>query len=214
VGKALRTVLTNAREMSSLLPSESDGDVEDAEGDVRVLTIDDEDTEQLIASLSSETARSLLSALHESPATASDLSEEVETSLQNVRHHLDNLREAGVIEVADTRYSVKGREMKVYAPARDSLVVCVGSEEARERFLDSLSRPAGAVALLAGAALVVGRLFGGGAVALGGPETAPRVGDSVGGAATTALGLLSPAVAFLAGGLLVLAMVATWQRLS
>jgi hypothetical protein len=49
-------------------------------------------------------------------------------------------------------------------------------------------------------------------VDLGGPGTAPRVGDTVGGAAGPILGLVPPGVAFLAGGLLVVALLAVWDR--
>ena len=191
--------------MSSLLPTESDPELdrEEGDGEVRVLTIEDDDAEELIRSLSSDTARALLSALHDSPATASELSETVDTSLQNVRHHLDSLRDAGLVEVADTRYSVKGREMNVYAPTDDSLVVCVGREDDRSSFLDSLKRLVGTVTLLGLLAAVVQVTFGAGVVDLGGPGTTPRIGDAVGGTEPI-FGLLPPGVAFLAGGLVVL----------
>lgn len=196
--------------MSGLLPSDTQP-VHQSDGDLRVLWLDDEESEQLINSLSSETARSLLTALHDSPATASELSETVDTSLQNIRHHLTNLQDAGLVQVADTRYSVKGREMNVYAPTDDSLVVCVGREDDRSTFLDSLKRLLGTVALLGLTSLLVQFAFGTGVVDLGGPSTAPRVGDSVGGAAGPLLGLLPPGAAFLAGGLLVLAVVIAWE---
>jgi DNA-binding transcriptional ArsR family regulator len=177
-----------------------------------VLWLDDDESEQLINSLSSETARSLVTALHEAPATASELSESVDTSLQNVRHHLTNLQDAGLVQVTDTRYSVKGREMNVYAPTDDSLVVCVGREDDRSTFVDSLKRLIGTVAVLGVASLLVQFAFGTGVVDLGGPETAPRVGDSIGATAEPLLGLLPPGAAFLAGGLLVLAVVAVWEH--
>lgn len=198
--------------MSGLLPrSESDATPEES-GEIRVLSLTDDDAERLIGSITSETARSILTALEDRPATASELADTVSTSLQNVRHHLGNLEEADLVEVADTRYSVKGREMNVYAPTQGSLVVCVGSDDDKERFLDSLDRSAGAVAALAVAAFAVQRAFGTGVADLGGPGTTPRVGDAVGSASTPLLGLLPPGVAFLAGGLLVLALLAVWDR--
>ncbi len=197
--------------MSGLLPSESNAVAADeAEDDApRLLWLDDEEAETLITSLSSDTARSVLTALHGEPMTASELAEHVDTSLQNVRHHINNLSEADLVEATETRYSVKGREMTVYAPVNDSLVVCVGDREERGSFLDSLRQYVGAAAALVVGSLLVHFGFGTGFGGIDGPAS-PRVGDSVG---TTGelLGLVSPAVAFLVGGLLVLAVV-TWQH--
>ncbi|MUV56432.1 helix-turn-helix domain-containing protein [Halogeometricum sp. CBA1124] len=201
--------------MSGLLPSDADvtdADAEadsDANGDLRVLSLDDDEAEQLIGCLSSDTARETFAALQRDPSTASELADAVDTSLQNVRHHLDNLRSAGLVRVADTRYSVKGREMKVYAPTQDSLVVCVGSTEDKDSFLDGLGQYVGAGAALAVAAVAVQTLFGAGVADLGGPATTPRVADGVTGGAEPVLGLLPPGVAFLAGGLLVLGVLLT-----
>lgn len=205
--------------MSGLLPSESESEYESEsataegeDGDLRVLWLDDEEADALIGSLSSETARSVLSTVHEGPRTASEIADAVDTSLQNARHHLTNLQDAGLVRVVDTRFSVKGREMNVYGPVDDSLVVCVGREEERPSFLDSLRRLIGTVGGLALVSLVVQWAFGAGVVDLGGPGTAPRVGDSLGEVAGPVLGLLPPGLAFFAGGLLVVAIVALWEH--
>lgn len=204
--------------MSGLVPSESeagaavteDGRQGDDDGGLKVLWLDDDEADTLIGSLSSQTARSVLTAVHDEPQSASELADSVDTSLQNVRHHLGNLEEAGLVEVSETRYSVKGREMNVYGPVDDSLVVCVGREEERSSFVDSLKRLVGAAV-----ALVLGTLFVHYTVAadvarLDGPA-APRVPDSVGGAETV-LATVTPSTAFLAGGLLVLAVLAIQYR--
>ncbi|NIU66678.1 MAG: ArsR family transcriptional regulator, partial [Actinobacteria bacterium] len=47
---------------------------------------------------------------------------------QNAQYHLGRLEDAGAVEVVDTVYSEKGREMKVYAPADEPLVVVAGGE--------------------------------------------------------------------------------------
>lgn len=97
--------------MSGLLPTDSDPELIDEERGLRVVQLEDADTERLLGSLSSETARKLFASLHEEPSTASELADQVNTSLQNVRHHLSNLQDADLVYVADTRYSSKGREM-------------------------------------------------------------------------------------------------------
>ena len=110
------------------------------EGKLRVLTLDDEGAERLIRSLSSETARAVLTTLQDDPATATELADAVSTSVQNVRHHLANLLDTDLVTVVDTRYSVKGREMKVYAPTSDPFVVCIGGDAASLSTLDAATR--------------------------------------------------------------------------
>jgi DNA-binding transcriptional ArsR family regulator len=114
--------------MARLLPSRSGGST-DRESDPRVIGLDSEDADELLAAMSSETARELLSSLHEAPATPSELADRVDTSLQNAQYHLDNLQDAGAIEVVDTVYSEKGREMNVFGPADRPLVVVAGDDE-------------------------------------------------------------------------------------
>jgi DNA-binding transcriptional ArsR family regulator len=114
--------------MARLIPSRSGGS-SDAESDPRVIGLDSDDADDLLAAMSSETARELLSSLHDEPATPSELADRVDTSLQNAQYHLNNLRESGAIDVVDTVYSEKGREMEVYAPADSPLVVVAGDDE-------------------------------------------------------------------------------------
>lgn len=214
--------------MSGLLPSETDDaaekpadgtddqideDVTDGDGpgeDVRIMWLDDEEADELIGSLSSDTARSVLTALHEQPRTASELSEQVETSVQNVRHHLTNLQDSGLVRVAETRYSVKGREMNVYEPTDDSLVVCVGSGDDRDSLLDSIRGLVGVTALLAAASLFVGWGYDT-AVGGGSAPSMPRVPTDAGGTTGSLLGLVDPGVAFLAGGVFVLVAVIAFE---
>lgn len=173
--------------------------------DVRLCWLDGDDAATLIESLSSETARSILTALHERPRTASELAEAADTSVQNVRHHLDNLRDADLAEVSDTRYSVKGREMDVYAPTDEQTVVAVGRETEESSLLDSLRGLLGGVGVLAAGSLFVQAAFGGG----GGGVT--RVPDAVGGTAASAGGV-APGLVFFAGGLFVAATVLALAR--
>ena len=114
--------------MADLLPSSPDPSVEDG-GEPRVIGVDSEDAEDLLSALQSETAREVLGALYDDPATPSALAEAADTSIQNVRYHLDKLADADLVEVADTVYSEKGREMNVYAPADRPLVVVAGDDE-------------------------------------------------------------------------------------
>jgi DNA-binding transcriptional ArsR family regulator len=202
--------------MSELLSSDSDatsGELanesgEGEAGDLQTLWLDSDEAGNLLSSLASDTARSVLTNLHEEPATASEVADRVDTSLQNARHHLSSLQEADLVEVRETRYSSKGREMNVYAPAKDPTVVFVGSREHDGGLLESLRSLLPAVAVLAVASLLVQWLVVP-SVGTAASGELPRVGEGLGGAAPLALPV---GLVFLAGGLLVLGLVVGLSR--
>lgn len=147
--------------MADLLPSSPDTSAAD-DAEPRVIGLDSDDADDLIGALSSSTAREVLTALHDEPATPSRLADEVDTSLQNTQYHLEKLEDAEIIEVVDTAYSAKGREMKVYAPADQPLVVFAGGTEQSTGLKAAISRLLGAFGLLAVGSLLVQQAFGGG----------------------------------------------------
>lgn len=139
--------------MSRLLPFQSDADVPEDRAP-RVVDLEGEDAEKVFGALSSETAREIFTALHEEPMTASDVADAVDSSIQNVRYHLENLGDAGLVEVVDTWYSSRGNEMKVYAPKDGPLIV--SSDQSRaSRIRTALSRLVGGVGALAASSLLV-----------------------------------------------------------
>jgi len=204
----------------SLLPSKPDTTAaEDAEP--RVVGVESDDADDLLSALSSETARRLLGELHESPAPPAELADRVDTSLQNAQYHLENLEDAGAVEVVDTAYSQKGREMDVYAPADQPLVIFAGDQEESTSIRTALSRLLGAVGLLAVVSLVVGALADGGLPALGGTGDAASDGAAAAAHTPTPVGApaastgvvegLGPGAFFFLGGAAVLVgAVAVW----
>lgn len=126
----------------------------------RVVGVDSDAADDLMSALSSETARRILVELHEEPAPPAELADRAGTTLQNTQYHLENLEEAGAIDVVGTAYSEKGREMDVYAPADEPLVIFAGREESASGLRAALSRLLGGLAALALASLVVQELFG------------------------------------------------------
>ena len=89
---------------------------------VRLLSPDDEQARLIGKAIASETAGKILSSMAGHEVTAMMLSE-LETPVSTVMYHLENLASAGLIEVSRTRYSVKGREMKVYRLIDQVLIV-------------------------------------------------------------------------------------------
>jgi hypothetical protein len=117
--------------MSQLLPSAPAVDTSDREGRVVRLEDADEGDDETFEILSSSTARSILVSLYDEPAPASVVAERVDSSIQNVRYHLDRLQANDLVEVADTWYSSKGVEMDVYAPTSEPLVITAGDDDER-----------------------------------------------------------------------------------
>jgi len=143
--------------MSRLFPSLPDATPDDREP--RVVGVDDEDADDLIAALGSETARRILTCLHDEQATKSEIAAEVDTSLQNVQYHLAKLDGADLVDVVDTTYSEKGREMDVYAAADEPLVLFAGGSEESAGIKSALTRLLGGYALIGLAAVVAQRVL-------------------------------------------------------
>ena len=196
----------------SLLPSRLE--VSPSPGDPRVVDIDGDDAEATFDALGSETARAVLAAAYEEPRTPAEVRDEVGTSLQNVHYHIENLEDAGLIEPAGTGLSEKGTEVTVYAPASRAVVLFAGDDHAGARLRDRLKAIFGLAATVALATLAFA-LWTDGLPTFGstGNGADMRSMDAASrDAASTAAGV-DPVVAFLLGGLVVVAVLALWWLL-
>lgn len=122
-----------------------------------VVALNDEAAEEVFSSLSSATARSILTVLYDQPMTASEVAEEVGTSLQNVNYHLNNLRNSGLIEAIDTSYSDQGKEMKIYSPINKSLVIFAGNNIQHSSLLDAIKGLVGLIGIFAIMSIIIDR---------------------------------------------------------
>jgi len=93
------------------------------------LTLSSNSQAEALEALSSGTARSILETLDDSPKTTSEIADVVGTSIQNAHYHIQRLEENDLVEPVETWYSVKGKEMTVYALAAEKLVVQFGAAE-------------------------------------------------------------------------------------
>jgi DNA-binding transcriptional ArsR family regulator len=136
--------------MERLLPTGSETTVE-RDGPPALVDIDDDRAEEALAALQSETARSVFRTLNDDPTTPAALADDLDLSVQSVTYHLDNLREANLVEVHDTVYSEKGREMDVYGATTEPLLLFFGSTDDRPQLrsaIEQLASAAGPVALV------------------------------------------------------------------
>jgi len=94
-----------------------------AEGIV-ILEPGDERAKKIAKAMASTTATGILNLLKEGKRTSTQVADELHLPITTVQYHLENLLEAGLTEVVERRWSVKGREVKVYG-LRDQLLIVV-----------------------------------------------------------------------------------------
>lgn len=111
-----------------------------------VITIDDEEADRVFAALSADSARELLSALNEAPATVPELAEVTGLTPQNVSYHLGKLEAADLVAAAETAEA--GNGATVYA-STGSVTVSTETDQGRGQF------PVGAVGILVGGLLTL-----------------------------------------------------------
>lgn len=175
----------------SLFPTSTE---ETGPDEPQLVGFDDETADAVLSALSSATARKILIELNDEPATPSKLANHVDMTVQNVLHHLTNLEEAGVIEIVDTVYSEKGREMKVYAPRGRPLILISSGEEETSELKSAIARLLGSIAILGLLSLLIQTSL---------PDV-PSPQEIVNAAGTPATPP-PPGLVFFAGGLTVLA---------
>lgn len=169
-----------------------------------LVAIDDEAAEEVFSALSSNTARQILTELYDQPRTASEIAEEVDTSLQNVNYHLNKLNDGDLIEVAETWYSEQGKEMKVYAPTNQALVLFAGNQLKRSSLLDAIKQLIGFIGVFAFASLIVEKL-----VQPISPDVSLQVGHVAPEGGQSSF-VLPPGVLFFLGSFLALLAFAAW----
>lgn len=92
------------------------------EDNVVVLEQGSVQAQKIAKAMASPTAGDLFNTLSDGPLTATALAEQTGFPLTTVKYHLNNLLDADLIEVVDSRWSEKGREMKIYG-VKDQVVV-------------------------------------------------------------------------------------------
>ncbi|KAF1078295.1 transcriptional regulator [Methanogenium sp. MK-MG] len=143
------------------------------EDGVLVLEPGDERAKKIGKAMASTTASVVLSALSENELTLSELSERLSQPITTLKYQIENLLDAGLVEIVRTRYSEKGRVVKVYGVCQQVVIMSPAKADLRSILL----KYASLFALIICASLVLfalaptlGFLSDGG---LPGPEGAP-----------------------------------------
>ncbi len=111
--------------------------------------------QKIAKAMASPTAGDLFNTLSDGPLTATALAERTGFPLTTVKYHLNNLLEADLIEVVDTRWSEKGREMKIYGVKDQVVVLAPRKRPAVRQIVERYGVIAGAVAVGCGVVLAV-----------------------------------------------------------
>ncbi len=83
----------------------------------------DERAQKIAKAMGSQTASDILQILGEAPRSLTDITERLNIPMNTAKYHIENLLDAGLIAVEKTKYSIKGREVKIYMLTNQLLVV-------------------------------------------------------------------------------------------
>ena len=91
------------------------GDTGPSEEIVKVLRPEDEESQNILKAMSNQNTLEIYQMLLSGgPMKLSDVADRFGMSMNATKYHIDNLEKAGLVEIAGTKYSRKGRKMNVY----------------------------------------------------------------------------------------------------
>jgi DNA-binding transcriptional ArsR family regulator len=91
--------------------------------DVVVMQPGDERAKKIARAMASQTANDIIQAFGERPMTSSEIARLMNIPITTASYHIDNLLDAGLLNVIETRWSKKGREIKVYGLTNQVLII-------------------------------------------------------------------------------------------
>ncbi len=103
--------------------------------DVVILEPGDERAQKISKAMGSQTASDILQLLAENKKSLTEITERLAIPLTTAKYHIENLLDAGLILVAETKYSVKGREIKIYSLTNQLLIVAPRTSNVRSLLL-------------------------------------------------------------------------------
>jgi DNA-binding transcriptional ArsR family regulator len=133
----------------------------------------DERAQKIAKAMGSQTASDILRILGDGPRSLTDVPEQLNIPMNTAKYHIENLLDAGLIAVAQTKYSIKGREVKIYTLTNQLLIVAPRQSNVRS-FLLKYASLFGIVAVCSVLISVISPIFGPGSLVRGGANMVNR----------------------------------------
>jgi len=102
--------------------------------------------QNIVRAISHQNAGDVLSMLSQAgPLRLSDIAERQGISINAAKYHVDQLMNAGLLEIANTKYSVKGRKVKIYRLKNQIFVIAPKMKQ--KDFMSAIMRSSSALGL-------------------------------------------------------------------
>ena len=98
-----------------------------------------EESKLITQTIANDTARQILEMLADEAMSTSAIAKKLDIPLTTAQYNVEKLIEAKLVVVEKTKYSEKGREVKLYAPAK-RMIVLVPANTPRQAIMDVLKK--------------------------------------------------------------------------
>jgi DNA-binding transcriptional ArsR family regulator len=103
--------------------------------EIIVLEPGGERAQKIAKAMGSQTASDILRLLAAGAKSLTDITDTLAVPMNTAKYHVENLLDAGLISISDTKYSVKGREVKLYSLTNQLLIVAPRQADLRSMLL-------------------------------------------------------------------------------
>jgi len=118
------------------------------------------EAQKIVKAMASPTAGDILNLLSgEGPYTATEIAEKLNIPLTSLKYHLENLLDAGLIEVVNTRWSEKGKRMKIYGAVEKDIVLKPKKKSTTAKIVGKYGVTAGVAAIICAGIPLLSRIF-------------------------------------------------------
>jgi len=118
------------------------------------------EAQKIAKAMASPAAGEVLNLLSgEGPYTATEIAEKLNIPLTSLKYHLENLLEAGLIEVVNTRWSEKGKRMKIYGAVEKDIILKPKKKSTTAKVVGKYGVAAGVAAIICAGIPLLSRIF-------------------------------------------------------